>query len=487
MDPRTPVVVGVAAASQRFDDPADALEPIDLMEQALVGAADDAGTSGLLEAIDEIRVPRGMWRYSDPGRMLADRVGAASCRTQLAEIGILQTSLLNGAARAIAEGRAGVVAVVGGEAKYRSLRASILGVEAPDTDQQGVTPDEVVAPHGDIISRLEIDRGLVMATHHYAFIENALRYAEGLTVARHRQEVAELWARFSEVAVANPDAWDRSPHTADEIREPVGRNRMLAFPYTKLHNSQWNVDQAAAIVVCSAERAEALGIARDRWVFPLAGAESNHMVPVSRRLELHRSPGFAEVGRAVLGAVGVTADEVARLELYSCFPVAVRVQARELGISEDRDLTQTGGMTFAGGPLNNFVLQGAVTMARTLRDSPDDLGLFTAVSGMLTKQGAAVWAGRPAEGTFELHDVTDAAAAASPEVACDDGVSGVGTVVSATVVHDSGVPRAVAVVAVGDERTIASSVDEAVIASFESDECCALPVSVTADATFHPA
>ena len=36
---------------------------------------------------------------------------------------------------------------------------------------------------------------------------------------------------------------------------------------------------------------------------------------------------------------------------------AVEVFAAELGIDPARDLTVTGGMPFAGGPLNNYVLQ----------------------------------------------------------------------------------------------------------------------------------
>ena len=73
---------------------------------------------------------------------------------------------------------------------------------------------------------------------------------------------------------------------------------MIAFPYTKLHNSQWNVDQAAGLIFCSLGRARALGIPDDRFVYPLAVADNNHMVTLSERAELHRSPGFRHAGRA---------------------------------------------------------------------------------------------------------------------------------------------------------------------------------------------
>ena len=126
-DPRTPVLVGAAAVQQREDDPRHAREPIELMIDALRRAADDAGSRALLAAADSIRVPRGFWEYSDPGRLIADRVGAAAARTQLAEIGVLQTTLFGGAAEAIASGAADVVLVTGGEAKYRSLREQHYG------------------------------------------------------------------------------------------------------------------------------------------------------------------------------------------------------------------------------------------------------------------------------------------------------------------------------------------------------------------------
>ena len=86
--PNTPVLVGVAAVQQRLDDYRQALEPVALMEQALRGAAADAGCSELLTRADEILVPKGMWGYSDPGRLLADALGCGVATTLLAEFGV---------------------------------------------------------------------------------------------------------------------------------------------------------------------------------------------------------------------------------------------------------------------------------------------------------------------------------------------------------------------------------------------------------------
>ncbi|MFN8644688.1 MAG: hypothetical protein U0802_24625 [Candidatus Binatia bacterium] len=80
---------------------------------------------------------------------------------------------------------------------------------------------------------------------------------------------------------------------ADEIRNLTGRNAMLAFPYTKRHCSQWNVNHGVAIIVSSLATAEALGLDRRRWIFPVAAAESRHVVVLAQQRQLHSHAGSA--------------------------------------------------------------------------------------------------------------------------------------------------------------------------------------------------
>jgi acetyl-CoA C-acetyltransferase len=472
---RIPVLVGAAAVRQREEDPARAREPLDLMGEALERAAKDAGSPALLARADRILVPRGFWDYPDPGRALAERFGAAGARTCLAEVGVLQTTLLGAAASDIARGRADVVLVAGGEARHRAQRAQQLAREAPLTHQApGVAPDEVLRPHAEIISPLERQVGLQLPVTQYALIENALRFAEQQTLAAHRDAVAGLQARASAVAAANPAAWDRARHDPGEIREPERRNRMLAFPYTKLHTSQWNVDQAAGLVLCSLATARALGVPPERLVYPLAVADANHMLPLAARPALHRVPGFAHAGRRALAHAGLDASSLHQLELYSCFPVAVRVQTRELGIDEARPLTVTGGMTFAGGPLNNFVLQALVKLAERLRAEPGSTGLLTAVSGMLTKQGVSLWSSGPPERAFEFFDVTGETARDQPPLPLVERSDGSARVASYTVLFEG--ERAARAVFVcdleGRRRTLAASDDPALAALGTREELC---------------
>jgi len=442
LDPRTPVLVGAAAAQQREADPERAAEPFELMATALERAAEDAGSKALLERADAIAVPRGFWAYRDPGRLVAERVGAHGARSTLAEIGVLQTTLLGRAAAEIAAGKCEVVLVTGGEAHDRARRARAAGAEPRLTAQpEGVVPDRVLAPDAEIVTELEIRCGVALPVGAYAMLENALRAAEGSDLDSHRRAVATLWAAMSDVAAGNPDAWSRERMGADAIREAGPGNPMLAFPYTKRHVSQWHVDQAAGLILCSVGAAERLGIPRSRWVFPLAIADSNHMTPFSRRPALHRSPGFARAGERAFARASCAGSDVTHMELYSCFPAAVRIQCRELGVDPKRPLSVTGGMAFGGGPLNNFVLQAQAKMTQVLRDDPGSLGLVTAVSGIVNKQGVGLWSTEPRGEGFGHEDVGDEVAAGEAAVEVVGEYDGAATVASYTVLHQGGKPE----------------------------------------------
>jgi acetyl-CoA C-acetyltransferase len=438
IDPRTPVLVGVGTASQHLDDPAAAREPSALMAAACDVAAEDAGARALLSKADLVLVPKGTWGYPDAARLVASQVGALRARTVIGEFGVLQTTLIERAASAIQSDGADVAVVVGGEAKWRELRAMITGTSAESTQQPPAVPDEVLAPKGAILSDEEISARLVSAVAHYALIEHARRRADGQAVAAHASDIAALWERFNVVARGNPAAWNRAPMSAADIATAGPRNRPLATPYLKWHNSQWNVDQAACLILCSADAARAAGVPADRWVFPETVAWSDDMVPVSVRAAVHRAPGFRLAGQAALDGAGVAIDDVAYFDLYSCFPIAVRTQALELGLALDdaRSLTVTGGMTFAGGPLNNYVLQSTAKMAAVLRVDPDAHGMVTAISAMITKQAVSLWSCRPPARGFVATDVSSAVAAATPKVPVRQDGAGRAEVVTYTVLHD---------------------------------------------------
>ena len=88
---------------------------------------------------------------------------------------------------------------------------------------------------------------------------------------------------------------------------------------------------------------------RDRWVFPHSGTDAHDHYFVSERDDLRSSPAIRLAGRAALDLAGVGVDDLAHVDLYSCFPSAVEIAAAELGLDLDRPLTVTGGLSSPAG------------------------------------------------------------------------------------------------------------------------------------------
>lgn len=481
--PRTPVLVGVGVAMRREEDWTQALEPIDLMLEAVRSAGADCGAAASLAEVGMVAVPRGRWRYRNPSGEIARAIGATGATTIVSSVGVLQQALIADACQAIMDGRVDSALVAGADAGYRLLRAKMCGMRAEERDQDD-EPDVRLEPKAELRHPAEVAAGLAMPVGLYALMESARRAAAGLSVGAHRDRLAARYARFSEIAAANFDSWTRMPLDAATIRDDGPRNPMQAFPYTRAHCSTWNVDQAAALLFCSAERAAALGIDRSRWVFPLASAESNHMVALSARADLVRSPGADTTARAVLEIGGVVAADIDLIELYSCFPVAVDAFADALDLPPDRDLTITGSMAFAGGPYNNYFFQATARAAALLRQGAGRTALLSCVSGILTKQAFALWSTDPPRDGFIRRDVTAEVAAATAELPVVENYTGGGQIVGCTVLHARGeAPRAVALIDTdGGARALTVSYAREAIAGMERDEWVGRSVHVIAGA-----
>ncbi len=445
IDPRTPVLVGVGTAHRPVDGSA-AIEAVELMVDAALAAGDDAGARRLVADAAMVAVPEGTWSYPDAARIVAGRVGAVDARTVRADIGVPQTAPVAVALDRIRRGEIDVALVVGGEGMASSQAAQRAGTAIVETPQDGSVPDERWSPEGEIMADAEVQAGMWSPVEQYACIENALGHAESQSFDAQLDDIAALWARFNDVATRNPLAAFPTPRTAAQLRVPGPGNRPLASPYAKWHVSQWAVDQAAALLLCSAAAARAAGVPSDRWVFPHACVESSHAVALSQRTEMHRWPAMRVLGDAVSAHLRRPLAEVEVQEIYSCFPVAVRVQQRELGLDPRATPTVTGGMTFAGGPLNNFTYQATAEVVRRLRDRPEALGMVTTVSGLLTKPGITVWGARP-PAELLVADCAAEAAVATGVVDSTHTATGVATVVTATATYDGDVPTRAFVVA----------------------------------------
>ena len=452
-EPTTPVLIGARSVEQVLDEPGGGLDDAEMVVAAAEAAIVDAGIDGTV--VDWIAATRGLADLADPAGRVATALGASRARRVAGALGVPQQTPINRALAGIRDGSIRVAVVCGGEAKRRADLSRRAGLQPPPPSAPG-EPDEVLAPEGEIVARPEIDTGAVSAVQQYAMIENARRAAEGWSIDEHLDDVAGLWAGFNEVARSNPRAAFPAPMSAGEIRRVSPTNRLLAWPYNKWHNSQWSVDQAAALVLCSVATAEELGVPRERWVFPHVALESSLSLSLSRRRELHRWPAMRVLGDAAATHLRRPVAAVDHVELYSCFPVAVRVQQSELGIDATRVPTITGGMTFAGGPFNNFVYQATVAMVERLRDEPGTSGAVSVVSGLLTKPGLTVWSTEPPAEPVLVADLAERAAEATGVAPLDEEPSGAGEVATYTVIPGEGGPARV--VAIVDLRSGARAV-----------------------------
>ena len=216
---------------------------------------------------------------------------------------------------------------------------------------------------------------------------------------------------------------------------------MIGFPYPKLMNSNNDVDMGAAVLVCSVAKAEALGVSRDRWVFLHAGARAHEHTYVSNRASFAHTPAIELAGRTALGLAGLGIDDVGIVDLYSCFPVAVQLGARSLGLGLDRQLTRTGGLSFGGGPWNNYVMHAIATTVADCRSRPGVPALVWANGGFCTKHAFGIYSTEPPAAGFRHEDVQDRIDAL-PRVEVVSGHDGPAVVEGYTVVHDrSGLPE----------------------------------------------
>ncbi len=400
VDPRAPVIVGVGQTSQRLT-PAEAKSPIDLLADAARAAdADTRAKASLLNRADVVAVVAiGSWKYADPGAFVARRLGIEPRATAVSTVGGNSPQLLiDEFATRIRAGDCDVVLVGGAESmhtRWRARREPRIELDW-DSGDDGVCPI-VIGDDTPGSSEYEMAHLAVAPTMVYPLFETALRAQLGHGVDEHQRYISEMWSRFAAVSAANPNAWSRVAYSPEEIRTITPDNRAVCFPYPKRMCANIDVDQGAAVLLCSFEAARAAGVPDERIVFLHAAAEAHDHWFVTERLSLADSPAIAATGAAALGAAGIGIDDVDHFDLYSCFPAAVQIARAELGIgpSDERLLTVTGGLGFAGGPVNNYPTHGIAAMVDVLRTRPGAVGLTTALGWYVTKHAAAVWSTQP--------------------------------------------------------------------------------------------
>ena len=416
LDPRTPVVVGVGQASERLGEPGyRQRSPVDLAADAAAEALDDTGAdpAAVAAAIDTMagirqfenshpraRAPLG--RSDNYPRSVAGRIAASPARAIL-EVsgGQAPQHLVNEFGAVIARGGSEVALVFGSEAISTVEHFARAADGKPDFTEhaEGSLEDRGYGLAG-MMSRHQAAHGLTGAPSQYALIDNARRARLGQTREEYAAAMGALFAPFTRVAAANPHAAAPVARSAAELVTPTEANRPIADPYTRYIVAREKVNQGAAVLLMSVAAARRLGVPADRWVF-LQGHADLRERDLLDRADLSAGPASALAVRHALALAGIGPDDLATIDLYSCFPAPVFNICDGLGLdpADPRGLTLTGGLPFFGGAGNNYSMHAIAETVQRARRTPGSYGLVGANGGIMSKYSAGVYSATPAAWT----------------------------------------------------------------------------------------
>lgn len=409
-----PVLVAVGQTVQRAPALDNLPSPLSLAVAASQAALTDSGIPNLAKHIDTIAFVRinsdsipgrsGPFGRSDNlPRAVGDAIGADPARAIYSVVGgQAPQQLVNEMSARIAAGDCEVVLLTGSEAigAMKAAQRSKLDISWAQ-ERGGELEDRGTGP--ELISAAEIAGGMGNPPQVYGAFEHAWRHSKGLSKAEHQAHMAALFQPFTEVAAANPYAQFGTARSTEFLSTASQDNYPVADPFLKWHVAQDAVNQGAALVLMSVRKAKELGIDRERWVFPLGGADTQDKL-VTLRPSLASSQAMACAADAALNGAGIAIEDVAHLDLYSCFPCAVQYACDALGLDPQvdvatglakRQLTQTGGLPFFGGAGNNYSMHGIASMVETLRADPGSTGFVLANGGFMSKESVGLYSTEP--------------------------------------------------------------------------------------------
>ncbi|MDA9548670.1 acetyl-CoA acetyltransferase [Bradyrhizobium sp. CCBAU 45321] len=385
---RIPVIVGIGEIIDRPKEIAAGLEPLDLLEQALRRAEQDAGAKllGEVQSLDVVNFLS--WRYRDPEQLLAQRLGISPAHCHYGPVGgESPIRYIHEAAQRIARGECSVAAICGAEAQSTATKAERTGVKLPWTP---FAHDVEEPKRGAAFQKpLAVKLGVFRPVTVYPFYEAASSAHWGQTPREAMAESGTLWSRYSDAAAQNPNAWLKRRYAPEEITTPTADNRLIAWPYNKLMVANPSVNMGGALLLTSLAKARAAGIAEDKLVYPLGGASAEEPRDYLLRDQFYESHPQNAVLKAAMDLAGGDGNKFDAIELYSCFPCVPKMARRTLGLGADVQPTVTGGLTFFGAPLNTYMTHAACAMVRRLRDGAR-LGLLYGQGGFVTKHHALV-------------------------------------------------------------------------------------------------
>jgi acetyl-CoA C-acetyltransferase len=282
IDPRTPVLVGCGQITDTTSEPSSERSNVAFCADVARIALDDAhaaiGAAALGRALDAIAVleffpdisPRfasPFGRCTNPPESVANRLNAMPRQLIYShQGGNTPQYLVNRFAEEIARGDSELVLICGAELLRSTQNARKAGLKIDHSEDPGGEPTRV----GDKRLGYSDEEGrhdLRAAIHFCPLLENAIRGGLRRDVASHMTAMGRLFARLAAVARDNPLATRREGYNAECLATITTDNRWICFPYPRLMNANAIIDQAAAVLMTSVEKAREWGIPHDRWVF----------------------------------------------------------------------------------------------------------------------------------------------------------------------------------------------------------------------------
>ena len=395
---KTPVIVGISQLKQGKDVP-DPDAPIELIERACRSALSDAGPERLWSLIDTLYMTNTAgWPYRDAPARLCELLDIRPARTTYPFIGgDYPQKFINMGAKQITRGDCDVILFAGGEAEYAIRRAGkgLVELQLPPQEE----PEKYDGGRNISTSDFENDYNLLFPIGLYVFFETVLKEISGRSWDEHNQYIGTILERYSKVSSKNSNAWTQIAYSCEEIITPAENNRYLCYPYTLRMMANRLVDMSAAIVMTSTETATKLGVEREKWIYPMGGADLENIYYATQRPELHTSPAAYYGSRLALEQAGLSLNEIDIFDIYSCFPSMIQIFLNEIGLGMDdpRGLTITGGLPYFGAPISNYSMHAIVTAVERIREKPSTKAFVAALGGINTKPSFCIYGDEPSD------------------------------------------------------------------------------------------
>ncbi|MEM8496540.1 MAG: acetyl-CoA acetyltransferase [Pseudomonadota bacterium] len=395
-----PLLVGLAQKTYRDSDPTRT--KVVAMEEVTRMALEDSGSSKLLASIDTIvtvpflgtQVPEmAPFMQPNPGAELRDRLGI-DAKLYTAEVGgNLPQHFVNYFSDKLMAGKSRAVLITGSELLGTLFAALKRGIDVSHWRQGGDEVSQSIDSRKLKLHPTEIAHGLFKPINVYPMIEAALQNEIGHDTKCHQARLARIISNMSCVAANNPHAWVKRGLSPKEILCTDNGNRMISHPYTRAMTAILGVDMACAVILTSQSHARELGIDDERCVFLTGCSDANDVDHFTERADFVSSPALEAAAAEAMEMANISLDAIDAFDIYSCFPSAVQVALKALGldVNERRSLTVTGGLTVFGGPGNNYSLHAIAEMGSMIRSGRVRHGMITANGGYLTKHSVGIY------------------------------------------------------------------------------------------------